>query len=456
MHYYSTNKKSEPVSLSDAVLKGLAADGGLYMPEYIPVFDPSFFTAFRGMDLPEIGTHVVSAFLSEDVPEDVLSEMVTDTLDFDIPLVEVEPHIYSLELFHGPTMAFKDVGARFMSRLMAYLHRISTKEGKTSTGRGGGAYDADRRPLKVVVATSGDTGSAVAAGFYNVPGIEVYVLFPRGKVSPLQQKQITTWGGNVHALEVDGTFDDCQRLAKAVLADKKLREQYLLTSANSINIARLIPQSIYYFYAAAQVGDPSLPLVFSVPSGNFGNLTAGLLAYRMGLPIKQFIAATNRNDVVPQYADSGVYRPRPSLQTISNAMDVGDPSNFVRMMEFFNNDHHAFCSAIYTCAFTDQHTLDVIKEVVDRTGYLMDPHGAVAYMGARMFLSAWKRPTNMVFLETAHPAKFAGAIESVVGEVTLPPQLKAVQDKPEQFVSIGNDVEALTQILHNGSGSLSS
>lgn len=447
MHYYSTSKKSDPVSLSHAVLNGLAADGGLYMPAYIPVFDPSFFKAFRGMGLQELGTHVVSAFLADDVPEDVLTDMVADTLDFDIPLVEVEPGVWSLELFHGPTMAFKDVGARFMSRLMAYLHRESRDEGKAPASGGGGSNDPDLRPLKVVVATSGDTGSAVAAGFFDVPGIEVYVLFPKGKVSPLQQKQITTWGGNVHALEVDGTFDDCQRLAKAVLGDKKLREQYLLTSANSINIARLIPQSIYYFHAAAQVGDPDLPLAFSVPSGNFGNLTAGLMAYRMGLPVTQFIAATNSNDVVPQYATSGVYRPRPSLQTISNAMDVGDPSNFARMMEIFNNDHYAFCSAIYTCAFTDRQTLDVIKEVVDRTGYLMDPHGAVAYMGSRMYLSGLKHPTNMVFLETAHPAKFAGAIESVVGEVSLPPQLKAVQDKPEQFVSVGNDVEAVKTLL---------
>ncbi len=447
MNYYSTNKKSDPVSLSYAVLKGLAADGGLYMPEYIPVFDPSFFKAFRGMGLQEIGKHVVSAFLSDAVPEDVLSDMVADALDFEIPLVEVEPGIYSLELFHGPTMAFKDVGARFMSRLMAYLHRESMDKGMPSDNTGGESNDPDQRPLKVVVATSGDTGSAVAAGFYNVPGIEVYVLFPRGKVSPLQQKQITTWGGNVHALEVDGTFDDCQRLTKAVLSDKALNEQYLLTSANSINIARLIPQSIYYFHAAARVEDPGLPLVFSIPSGNFGNLTAGLLAYRMGLPVKQFIAATNSNDVVPQYAASGLYRSRPSIQTISNAMDVGDPSNFARMMEIFNNDHYAFCSAIYTCAFTDQQTLDVIEEVVGRTGYLMDPHGAVAYLGGKMYLSARQHPTNMVFLETAHPAKFAGAIESVVGEVPLPPQLQVVQDKREQFVSVGNDVEAVKSLL---------
>lgn len=449
MQYYSTNKKSEPVGLSHAVLKGLANDGGLYMPERIPVLDDSFFSSLHGMGLHDIATQVTSAFLSDDIPAPVLAEMVEETLNFDIPLVEVEPGIYSLELFHGPTMAFKDVGARFMSRLMAYLHMAGKHAGTNHEEVVGiGMTDTQgERPLKVVVATSGDTGSAVAAGFFNVPGIEVFVLFPKGKVSPLQQKQITTWGKNIHAIEVDGTFDDCQRLAKQVLGDKKLNERFLLTSANSINIARLIPQSIYYFYAAAQLKKPALPLVFCVPSGNFGNLTAGLFAAAMGLPVAQFIAATNINDVVPEYAASGLYRPRQSMQTISNAMDVGDPSNFSRMMELFDNDHVNFCKAIYTCTFTDSQTLEVIDQVYRQTGYLMDPHGAVAYLGAKLYQSAHDHPTNMVFLETAHPAKFSEAIEGVAGKIPLPPQLKSVKDKKEHFVSIPNELQALKELI---------
>ena len=437
------------MALSQAVLKGLARDGGLFMPERIPTLDISFIQSLRGMGLHEIATKVVSSFLSDDVPREELHAMAVETLNFDIPLVEVEPGIFALELFHGPTMAFKDVGARFMSRLMAYLHHRNRGgimvSGSVTQGQASKNDLKELQPLKVVVATSGDTGSAVAAGFYDVDGIEVYVLFPKKKVSPLQQKQITTWGKNIHAIEVDGTFDDCQRLAKKVLNDELLNNQYLLTSANSINIARLIPQAIYYFYAAAQLKDPGLPLVFSVPSGNFGNLTAGILASAMGLPVKQFIAATNINDVVPEYASQGLYRPRPSLQTISNAMDVGDPSNFARMMELFDHDHHTFCNAIYTCAFTDEQTLETIKQTYQQTGYMMDPHGAVAYMGAKQYLSAHAHPTNMVFLETAHPAKFLESIEGVVGEIPLPPQLQLVKDKKEHFVSIPNDLQALKE-----------
>jgi threonine synthase len=451
MLYYSTNKISKPVSLSQAVLKGLAIDGGLYMPERIPKLSDSFFQSLHGMGLHDIATEVVSSFLSDDVAIADLKVMATETLSFDIPLVEVEPGIFSLELFHGPTMAFKDVGARFMSRLMAYLHHGSNDNNKGQTaeipGQSSAADSNDPQPLKVVVATSGDTGSAVAAGFFDVDGIEVYVLFPRKKVSPLQQKQITTWGRNIHAIEVDGTFDDCQRLAKQVLNDDLLNNKYLLTSANSINIARLIPQAIYYFYAAAQLKDPDLPLVFSVPSGNFGNLTAGLLASIMGLPVRQFIAATNINDVVPEYATRGLYRPRPSMQTISNAMDVGDPSNFARMLELFNHDHHNFCESIYTCSFTDEQTLKTIEKVYRQTGYMMDPHGAVAYMGLKKYLSAHAHPTNMIFLETAHPAKFSESIEGVVGEIPLPPQLQQVKDKAEHFVSIPNELEALKAII---------
>lgn len=448
MQYYSTNKRSEPANLSRAVLKGLAEDGGLYMPERIPLLSNEFISNLHGMGLHEIGKEVISAFLSDEVPHNVLSDMVVDTLNFDIPLVEVEDGIFSLELYHGPTMAFKDVGARFMSRLMAYLHNESNQQ-QNEAGHGGSqpAATANQRALKVVVATSGDTGSAVAAGFFDVPGIEVYVLFPKGKVSGLQQKQITTWGKNINAIEVDGTFDDCQRLAKQVLGDKEINQHSLLTSANSINIARLIPQSIYYFFAASQVKYPKLPLVFSVPSGNFGNLTAGLLAARMGLPVKQFIAATNINDVVPEYASTGIYQSRKSQQTISNAMDVGDPSNFARMMDLFDHSHYDFCESVFTCTFSDEQTLNIIKQVFHRTSYLMDPHGAVAYMGAKQYVSMYQNPTNMVFLETAHPAKFSTAIEPLLGKIPLPAQLQMVADKNEQYVAIPNKLDALKAIL---------
>jgi len=433
MLFYSTSKNSSPVGLPYAVLKGLADDGGLYMPERVPVLEKTFFDHLHLKSLQEIGIEVASAFLEDDVPRDVIESLVTETLNFDIPLVQVDKNISSLELFHGPTMAFKDVGARFMSRLMAYLLRD------------------EKRKLKVVVATSGDTGSAVAAGFYNVPGIDVYVLFPRGKVSPLQQKQITTWGSNICALEVEGTFDDCQKLAKQVLADQQLNDKFLITSANSINIARLIPQSFYYFYAAAQLNDRDKPLVFSVPSGNFGNLTAGLLASAMGLSISRFVAATNINDVVPQYCKTGQYNPRPSVQTISNAMDVGDPSNYARMAELFNNDHQEFCRNIYPCTFTDAQTKEAIQTVLAKFGYLMDPHGAVAWLGAKEYLSQADKNANLVFLETAHPAKFPETLKIVMERYNeLPPQLKMVSEKQEKYHSLHNNFGELKDFLMEG------
>jgi threonine synthase len=433
MLFHSTNKKSPQVALPYAVLKGLADDGGLYMPETIPTLPDDFLDNLHKKSLQEIAFTVASAFLEDDIPQDKLKELVEETINFDIPLVAVEENIYSLELFHGPTMAFKDVGARFMSRLMAYLLR------------------GEKRKLKVVVATSGDTGSAVAAGFYNVPGIDVYVLFPKGKVSPLQQKQITTWGNNICAIEIDGTFDDCQKMAKQVLADKELNEKYLITSANSINIARLIPQSFYYFYAASQLRDTQNPLVFSVPSGNFGNLTAGLLAAAMGLKISRFVASTNINDVVPQYCKTGQYTPRPSVQTISNAMDVGNPSNYARMLELFNDDHQEFCRNIYPCTFTDEQTKAAIKNVLSKHGYLMDPHGAVAWLGAKKYLSQVDKNANLIFLETAHPAKFPETLKIVMDKYNqLPEQLQQVSEKTENFTSLNNEYGELKVFLMEG------
>ena len=430
MLYYSTSRKSTPTTLPYAVLKGLANDGGLYMPERIPALEQDFFDNLHEKSLHEIAFTVSKAFLQDDVPADIIQNLVEETLNFDIPLVHLKDNIYTLELFHGPTMAFKDIGARFMSRLMAYLLRNN------------------KRNLKVVVATSGDTGSAVAAGFFDVPGIEVYVLFPKGKVSPLQQKQITTWGKNIVAIEIDGTFDDCQKLAKQVLADDELNESFMITSANSINIARLIPQSFYYFHAAAQLRKSSKPLVFSVPSGNFGNLTAGLLASAMGLRVNRFVAATNSNDVVPEYCRTSVYSPRPSQQTISNAMDVGSPSNFSRMTDLFANNHSQFCQNIYGCSFTDEQTLEAIHKVLANHSYLMDPHGAVAWLGANEYLTKKDSKVNVVFLETAHPAKFPETLKIVMEKFqSLPQQLQMVNEKEEVFSSLNNSFTELKSFL---------
>lgn len=430
MHYYSTNKQAQKVRLPEAVLKGLADDGGLYMPEQIPQLPSSFFDSLHTKTLPEIGFSVASALLGEEVPADVLRKIVEETLNFPIPAVKVEEDIYSLELFHGPTMAFKDVGGRFMSRLMAYFNRNESRE------------------LKVIVATSGDTGSAVAAGFYQVPGIRVYILFPKGKVSPLQQKQLTTWDGNITAIEVEGTFDDCQKLAKQVLGDQELNKTKLLTSANSINIARLIPQSFYYFWAYAQLQKLGKPLVFSVPSGNFGNITGGLLAVAMGLPVTHFVAATNANDVVPEFLRTSVYKARPSVQTISNAMDVGNPSNYARMCELFDHQHQRFCKSISGYAYTDEETSKTMQDVKKQHGYLLDPHGAIAYLGLKEYLQDRQKEAVGVFLETAHPAKFKEVVEKALGEqVEIPEQLQAFMNKKEQYIPLQNRFEALRKII---------
>ncbi|WP_455586547.1 threonine synthase [Bacteroides sp.] len=417
MKYYSTNHRAPIATLEEAVVKGLASDKGLFMPEAIKPLPKEFFETIETLSLQEIAYRVADAFFGEDVPAETLKQIVYDTLSFDIPLVSVTPHlrradggeaaIYSLELFHGPTLAFKDVGGRFMARLLGYFIR---KEGK--------------KQVNVLVATSGDTGSAVANGFLGVEGIHVYVLYPKGKVSEIQEKQFTTLGQNITALEVDGTFDDCQALVKSAFMDKELNEHLQLTSANSINVARFLPQAFYYFYAYAQLKKigKSDNAVICVPSGNFGNITAGLFGKKMGLPVKRFIAANNRNDIFYQYLQTGQYNPRPSVATIANAMDVGDPSNFARVLDLYGASHTAISAEITGATYTDEQIRETVKKTYEEVHYLLDPHGACGY---RALEEGLKSGETGVFLETAHPAKFLDTVESIIGEkVEIPAKLQ--------------------------------
>lgn len=412
MQYYSTNKQAPSATLEEAVVKGLAADKGLFMPFTIKPLPQEFYDTIDTLGFQEIAYRVADAFFGEDVPADTLKQLVYDTLSFDVPLVRVTENIYSLELFHGPTLAFKDVGGRFMARLLGYFIR---KEGK--------------KQVNVLVATSGDTGSAVANGFLGVEGIHVYVLYPKGKVSEIQEKQFTTLGQNITALEVDGTFDDCQALVKAAFMDKELNEHLQLTSANSINVARFLPQAFYYFYAYAQLLKltrervDELSAVVCVPSGNFGNITAGLFGKRMGLPVKRFIAANNRNDIFYQYLQTGTYTPRPSIATIANAMDVGDPSNFARVLDLYGNSHAAISAEISGATYTDEQIAETMRSVWKEHHYLLDPHGAC---GFRALQEGLQPGETGVFLETAHPAKFKDTVESIIGEaVQIPEKLQA-------------------------------
>ena len=407
MKYYSTNRKTPDVSLEEAVVKGLAADKGLFMPTTIKSLPQEFYDSIDRLSFQEIAYRVADAFFGEDVAADTLKQIVYDTLNFDVPLVKVTERIYALELFHGPTLAFKDVGGRFMARLLGYFIK---KQG--------------RKQVNVLVATSGDTGSAVANGFLGVEGIHVYVLYPKGKVSEIQEKQFTTLGQNITALEVEGTFDDCQALVKAAFMDKELNERLSLTSANSINVARFLPQAFYYFYAYAQLkrlGKAENGVV-CVPSGNFGNITAGLFGKKMGLPIKRFIAANNRNDIFYQYLQTGEYHPRPSVATIANAMDVGDPSNFARILDLYQHSHTAISAEISGATYTDNQIRETVKETWQVYGYLLDPHGACGYRALHEQL----QPNETgIFLETAHPAKFLDTVESIIGEkVDIPAKLQ--------------------------------
>lgn len=418
MLYYSTNGNAPKVSLEEAVVKGLASDKGLFMPEVIPTIPKAFFNHIGEMSLQDIAYVVANTLFGQDIDSDKLKEIVNETLNFDIPLKHVAGNRYSLELFHGPTLAFKDVGARFMARLLCYFN--NKKQGDT---------------VNVLVATSGDTGSAVANGFLNVPGVRVFVLYPKGKVSRIQEAQFTTLGANITALEVNGTFDDCQALVKSAFMDKELNEKMQLTSANSINVARFLPQMFYYFYAYAQLAKAGLPLdkiVVSVPSGNFGNITAGLIGKRMGLPISRFIAANNKNDIFYQYLLSGNYIPRTSIATIANAMDVGDPSNFVRILDMYNNSHDNIAAEIGGCTYTDEQIAETLRDTYNKEGYLLDPHGAVAY---RSLLENLADNEIGVFLETAHPAKFKETVENIIEDrVAIPNKLAAFMKGEKQTV----------------------
>ncbi|MFN8414722.1 MAG: threonine synthase [Cytophagaceae bacterium] len=430
MKLYSTKRSVPEVDLKEAVFKGLPDDNGLYMPESIPTLPASFYENIDKLSFQEMAFEVSKALIGQDVPDADLKAIIDDVLNFDAPVVKVEDNIHVLELFHGPSLAFKDFGARFMSRLMAYFLR---KENKRIT---------------ILVATSGDTGSAVAQGFLNTPGIDVVILYPSGKVSDLQEKQLTTLGNNIVALEIDGVFDDCQRMVKEAFLDKELTSKMNLSSANSINISRLIPQSFYYFYAYAQTKKLGKPVVFSVPSGNFGNICGGLIAKRMGLPIAKFVASTNANDVIPKYLNTGLFEPRPSVATISNAMDVGNPSNYQRMVELYGNDLNALKKDVVGKAYDDKTTAAALKDVYTRTGYVMDPHGAVGYLGLKEYLKESGSDATGIFLATAHPAKFIEVVNEVIEkEVEIPQRLLEVAKKEKVSIPMKADFALLKKYL---------
>ena len=429
MKYHSTNNHAHQVDLKEAILRSLPPDNGLYMPNTLPVLGADFWSSYRGLSFQEIGFAVANAFFGVDVPEENLRAIVDGTLAFDAPVVTLAPGDHILELFHGPTLAFKDFGARFMARLMAHLTR------------------GEDRELTVLVATSGDTGGAVASAFHNVPGTRVIILYPKGKVSGLQEKQLTALGGNITALEIEGTFDDCQALVKKAFLEREVAERMNLTSANSINLSRLVPQSFYYIHSARQLAEGVKP-VFVVPSGNFGNLTAGLLAKQLGLPVGHFIAATNRNDVVPTYLETGTYTPRPSVATISNAMDVGAPSNFVRMSALFGNSRDSMKSAISGMSFSDEETRAAIREVKALHGYEVCPHTAVGWLAAKQW-HATHTGSSTITLATAHPAKFPDVMDAELGAdtVQIPGRLAILADKEKVATTLPKDWQPFREWL---------
>ena len=450
MQYYSTKNRDLRVGLKEAILKGLAPDGGLFMPVHIPVISRSELESMKGKSLTEISLMLSGRLFGDEVPEDELEKIVREAINFDTPLVQLEERLYALELFHGPTLAFKDVGARFQARLLGYYTRETSND------------------IHVLVATSGDTGSAVANGFLGVPGVKVHVLYPSGLVSPLQEKQFTTLGQNISALEVQGTFDDCQRLVKEAFMDQELAEIMTLTSANSINLARFLPQAFYYFRAWSQLEEETprtlqdsettranvsarsgaaSPLFFSVPSGNYGNMTAGIVAREMGLPVHTFLSANNLNDVVPGYLLTGKYKPRPSTPTIANAMDVGDPSNFDRILDLFDHRHAWIASHMHGYSYSDPQIREIIGRVYRETGYLCDPHGATGYQAAKSYLEENPEYTG-VFLETAHPAKFLESVEEVLGtQVEIPERLARFAGREKQSVLLESDYAAFRSYL---------
>ena len=435
MLYYSTNGKAEKADLQKAVVKGLAEDRGLYMPEVIHQLPKAFFDEMPRMKFQDIAFNVASAFFGDDVDQDSLQDLVYDTLQFECPIVKVKENIYSLELFHGPTLAFKDVGARFMARLLQYFIK--------QQGR--------HEQVNVLVATSGDTGSAVANGFLGVEGIHVYVLYPKGKVSPIQECQFTTLGKNITAIEVDGVFDDCQALVKSAFMDAELNKHMMLTSANSINVARFLPQAFYYFNAVAQLAanprhlTPNTQPVICVPSGNFGNICAALFGHQMGMPVKRFIAANNANDIFYNYLQTGHYDPKPSKQTLANAMDVGDPSNFARIINLYSKNgeltaeetHQRITSLISGATYNDEQIKETMRKCYQETGYILDPHGACGYRA----LEEQLKPGEVgIFCETAHPAKFKEKVDDILGiDVEIPARLAAFMKGQKQSVPMTKD-----------------
>lgn len=429
MKYYSLNNKNCRVSFQEAVIQGLAPDKGLYFPESITQLSQSFFDEIENLSNEEIAFEAIKQFIGDEIPETELKQIISETLSFDFPLVSVEENVYSLELFHGPTMAFKDVGARFMSRCLAYFNR--NKDQKNT----------------VLVATSGDTGGAVASGFLGVKGVDVVILFPSGKVSDIQERQLTTLGQNITALEVDGVFDDCQDMVKKAFLDADLNHKNL-TSANSINIARWLPQMFYFFFAYKELKKFNKPLIVSCPSGNFGNICAGIMAKKLGLPLTHFVASTNANDTVPRFLENGVYDAKPSVATISNAMDVGNPSNFVRIQELYNNDLEQFEKDFSSYTYTDDETKFAMKNIHTNSGYVTEPHGAVGYLGLKKELE--KQPNSIgFFLETAHPIKFLDIVEPVLNvKLEIPSQIESVLDKEKISIKIKNYEELKSFLNH--------
>ena len=418
MQFYSLNKKAPKVSFKDAVITGIAPDKGLYFPESITPLSKSFFEEIENLSNQEIAFNVIHQFVSDEIPDEKLKKILANVLDFNFPVVEIEDNVVTLELFHGPTMAFKDVGARFMANCLGYFSKDSKNE------------------VTVLVATSGDTGGAVANGFLGVKGVKVVILYPSGKVSDIQERQLTTLGQNITALEVDGTFDDCQKMVKNAFLDEELLQKMQLTSANSINVARWLPQLFYFLFAYKQSKPQGKEIVFSVPSGNFGNICAGMVAQKLGMPVKHFVAATNVNDTIPEFMKTGKYNPKTSTATISNAMDVGDPSNFIRIRHLFKDDLAQISQRLSSFSFSDEETREAMKHIYNTSKYIADPHGAVGYLGLKKYQKTQPN-TYGIFLETAHPVKFLDVVEEVIPEkLAIPSQIEKVMHKKKKSIHI--------------------
>ncbi len=429
MQYYSLHNNAPNVSFSEAVIKGLAPDKGLYFPKSITPLPQSFFDSIENLSHVEIGYQTIKQFIGEEIPEKELKDILEDVLSFDFPVVDIEENLGTLELFHGPTMAFKDVGARFMARCLGYFNQ--NKEDKVT----------------VLVATSGDTGGAVAQGFLGVKGVDVVILYPSGKVSDIQERQLTTLGQNITALEVDGVFDDCQEMVKKAFLDQSITDQMQLTSANSINIARWLPQLFYFVFAYKQLKSKGKEIVFSVPSGNFGNICAGIVAHKLGLPVKHFIAATNINDTVVRFMETSQYDPKPSVSTISNAMDVGNPSNFIRIQQLFDNNFQSLKNNFSAFSFDDKATKEAMKKIYKQTQYVADPHGAVGYLGLKSY--GLKKGEYGVFLETAHPVKFLDIVEETLCiKIQIPEQIQKIMNKQKIRIKTKDYKELKEFLLH--------